>query len=824
MDIRLYLEGVRVPIRSVSVAGSESNHLQANIEIPPTPLSTSLKPRTLVHVIYKTSFDSSYKLLFEGELVGITASEDTQNKSTTLVCADLTNFWDYVWLYFLNKVSPSAYADTETASFASGVSPEARAQFSGISFTIPQSLLSNIVLSSFILAKSDVQRALLNILFLMANTSEGAVGNIRKPRLNQFLEKAFRNLRLGERVFVLPDNEIKRLIDFNFSQSLLGKAVGDLGNFASLTELINRFLGFVYYNWVPIIAPSYTKRNPDKTKSTLDFYNPLNYGKGTVDGGLTATTSSIADARTLDKKNVLRSVVFKPKTYFLPPPTCNFLFPSMFDHFSSSRMFLQEPTRLRVQVHPIPGNTPEINTWNTASYYAPTELGDIIRDTERNSGSQQQSYQERGTDTTKSVSAADAKTARSQGQAPQPAEAPTLRFEKLIQQTGSGDIDETMTGVVPAFEDLGWAEYATLALDNPVTKTPQSTLENSETTAQVQVSKIASREKTSSKELDQTAEKYLSNIAQYKLDVRRYTPRALQGIRGPFNPNLVIGFPGIVFTKRAIFVGEIASLNQIASAAGQAYTAATLGMARELSMVPGLYRSNAIELEIIDAALRQLAVNSAKDNNKATFGEFKKLVTEEFKSRADADSNVGTNQDRLNNLITGFDPVDRIPTQPEWLSSKYRPENIGEQVYRELFGPNVKSLLEVIDHNYAVTLVTKNMVIAANLFLIRYLLAPDKVIFVNKLTQRNIATAKEAMHDFLGFTKGPSENLSDGKREFSPDNLSKFPELNSETKDTKPLVQETIKAPDLPINPTRLKAVENYVGFLTGAEGKAFRG
>lgn len=824
VDVRVYLEGVRIPVRSVSVTGSENNHIQANIDIPPTPLSTSLKPRTLVHVVYKTSSDATYKLLFDGELVGITAAEDTQNKSTVLVCAGLTNYWEYVWLYFLNKISPSAYSDTETAAFASGVSPEARTQFSGITFAVPQPLLANIVLSSFILAGSDVQRALLNVIFLMANTSEGAVGNIEKPRLNQFLEKAFRNLRLGERVFVLPDDEIKRLIDFNLSQALLNKAMGDLGNFSSLTELINRFLGMVYYNWVPLLAPSYTRRNTDKSL-VLDFFNPLDFKSSGGDGSLTPTTSSIASAKNLDSKNVLRSVVFKPKTYFLPPPTCNFLFPSMFDHFASTRMFLQEPTRLRVQVHPIPAINSDINTWNTASFYAPTELGKIIRDTERIGGLQQQSSQASGTDTTQAVSAEEALAARSKEQDPSPDEAPTLRYEKLIQQTGSGEIDETVTGVIPAFEDLGWAEYATLALDgNKANEAPKSTVEDTEVTVKQEVPKINTRQDTNSENIPLSTNKYLTNIAQYKLDTRRHAPRSLQGVRGPYNPNLAVGFPGIVFTKRAIFVGEMSSVTHNLNAGGQVYTATSLTMARELSMIPGLFKASPVELEIIDEALRKLAISIADaSGGEATFEAFKKFVDAEFKARSAKYNNLGTDLIRLKLLITGFDPTDRIPVQPEWLSSRYRPKNIGLAVYRDLFGDNVRSLLEVIDNSFNITIVTENMVIAANLFLIRYLLAPDKVAFVDRLTSRKIATAAEAMTDFLGFAT-PSAETTDRQKIFSSDNLSVFSDLTSEATTDKTLVQETIEAPDLPVNPVRLKAVNNYVEFLTGVKGKAFRG
>ena len=479
---------------------------------------------------------------------------------------------------------------------------------------------------------------------------------------------------------------------------------------------------------------------------------------------------------------------------------------------------------MRVQAHPIPGATGDITAWNIASFYAPKELGEFIRDTEKISGAQGDSTQLRGQDLSNKDSKATSLARRSVEQDPQLSGSPTFRYEKLIQQVGSESIDETITGVIPAFEELGWAEYASLGIDAQVNNKLEATVEPGadDISSQKAAKNIGARENVSSDEIVPTSEKYLAGLAQYKLDLRRHVPRALEGVRGPYNPNLVAGFPGVVFTKRAIFTGEISSLNHAGGSGAQAYTTITLGAVRELSMVPGIYRANGTELLIFEAALHELLLTPNVVPTYDSFFQhavyFKQTLAERHEGYID------TSTDKLRNLSVGFDPVDKAPTQPEWLNKSYRPEAIGKEVYRPLFGDNVKSLLELTNEDN-VNFVASNMVVAANLFLIQYLRATDKVIFTEKLTRRDIATAKQVMKDFLGMARAPDEKSLDRAGEFSPDDLAtSLAGLTAVVESTKSRASETIKAPKVPFHPARVTAVSNYLQHITGAKGKAFRG
>lgn len=128
LDIRLFIEGVELPVTSVSVSAGIMQPAVANIQIPATDEAHGLKPRSLVHVFY---FDNSrkiglsiskddeqgssdvalptdnvrtnpesWKLLFTGETHGYSFTKHHGKRFINLVAKDHTAYWDDAKLYW----------------------------------------------------------------------------------------------------------------------------------------------------------------------------------------------------------------------------------------------------------------------------------------------------------------------------------------------------------------------------------------------------------------------------------------------------------------------------------------------------------------------------------------------------------------------------------------------------------------------------------------------------------------------------------------------------------------------------------------------------
>lgn len=840
LHMKLYVAGLRVPVRSATVNGSPNSHVSAAIEIPPGPLATSIQPRTPVHVVVKKSVEEPYELLFEGEYVAYSLHEDTGSKGFVMQCVGLTNYWETIYQYFIEKLAPASVGGNEIATFVSGGPLNEPRVMTAIPIATPQ-VFGDYVVQALTKDNRSVQVAIMNALSLMANMNDNQNGNVLSPRINSQIERAYVNLRLGERVAMLPDTAIEKLVDTSLDmQVLLQKFSGQLSGFATMASIVTTFLQLVYYDWVPLIAPPYTLRNtkpPEGTGGALDFFRPVAVKAGSSEGGFRSTRSSItslpdfgetiasasqlsaADRTTLtalskaqgkgrvfDVTHVQRDVVFKPKTFFLPPPTCNLVFPCQFDRFNASRAFLQEPTRLRLRVQGLPGLDPAVNDFSSLSYYAPYALETAL-DREGLTSNDVASTAVLTEDLlkTEDKSAVQVK-----------------RYETLISDPG-GSIDENITGVVPAFEEMGFAEYASLYVD-PKDRAGALGQEKAASTAvfaelqELQEFLKKAREKhkvTTSANAD--VHQYMSYIAQYKLEVQRSAPRSINGVSGPYNPNLVLGFPALVFSKTAIFSGELVSLNHSLQAQGAATTTFSLGMVRELSLLPGVSIGTSDELSMLEEALIKVGQAEIDKAVVPTAESVKRAVRQ-----VSADRESVLSKDRADILVDGFDPVDKFPDQPDWLSYLYRPTSIADEVYKPLLGDAVGSSLSLIPRSVDEGGHVDNQVLAANIIYLRYLQADDRVAFADTLTKRPITTASQCLKDFLGLAKEPSDALPDrGSGPFMED-LTEGLGLGIPVKSQKAVADDAIIDPFSPFLKSQVEAVRQYVTIMSKTKG--FRG
>lgn len=771
IDVRLYLSGLEVPIQSINLSAAVNGHMTAVLNIPPAVGVTKIKPRTVVHVFTRVGAEKE-KLLFEGEVIGNQHIESTMNRSVVLSCVDLTNYWEYIYQYFLNKLTPAALGELETVVFTSGSGSSGDNPISAFQVSLPESQASDPVTASFLKSGGNVQKALINVVGLMANLTNNRNGDITSPRINTFIESAFVFLRFLERSFILRDDQIQSFIRAKTFEHLLVKQMRRLGDFASLMQLLRAMLDFLNYNLVVMPAPSYTRRTQSSPDGNdLDFFFPIIQGQSEEEQKVFRNTiSNLPDGSTLDRDNTkfVRSWVFKPKTYFLPAPTCNLIFPHMYDSFHSSRPMLQEPTRLRLRTHPIVNSSNQYNAFNTLSYYAPPELKAAL---------------ELEKATTPDPVIAGGGAAGSVDKLKNTQDSGIKRYETLIPSTGAEltenslrGINEYVTGVLPVFEELGFAEYAAVAagadrtdLLNPAEVGEVGSVgalvrdtSSEEGRKNVENIYLGNEEVTSDKLAK--LHTHMAQAAEYKLDYIRAASRAINGIKGPYNPNLALGFPALLFTRTVIYAGEIASLSHTLNCMGSAETVFDLTPVREIEIIPGIYDLQPIERQYLSEALYALgkSPSSPTASLKDLLKILKEVISEDEQREQIATGKKRTTNyfSRLKNQLDGYDPGDDLPNQPLFLSSQYRPENIGFEVYARLLGGNIVSSLEFPGTIFAAPETIWSQAIAANLILLAYLSRNDNGSYWDPaLFRRSTATIDDIMHRFLGLPR-PLSNTS----------------------------------------------------------------
>ena len=113
LDLRLFMEGIEVPVIGAGVSMNIGSAATANVQIVPDESLTTILPRTVVHLFYldsedfhsstnATPQDHHYKLMFSGEVFSLSIGKaGAGNRVATLNCLDFSNVWDTSYSYIL---------------------------------------------------------------------------------------------------------------------------------------------------------------------------------------------------------------------------------------------------------------------------------------------------------------------------------------------------------------------------------------------------------------------------------------------------------------------------------------------------------------------------------------------------------------------------------------------------------------------------------------------------------------------------------------------------------------------------------------------------
>jgi len=329
VDVRLYLEGYHIPnaLLSTQVAGMIGGPSTCQLSIVPTNTAKHIMPGTWVHVFVTDPWDpdpqgdlSDYKLLFEGVVVGRGFTKESEGRHLMLQCADPSIYWVNARQAWLNLAQSSGGLVNELSFVAS--SGEGR--FGSIGDQPEHGFM----LSK--LAQTDEERFLDTMISVLDD-----IGNV-----NPFYNNQRNRFRITDRILQVPGGKTDQLFTLSLMTDFLNGLAGRTSGQTNLAQLVNTLLAPIYHEWVSVVAPSYLK---DANLFSRDVYG--NVRKIPVKkkvNGQDVTLNNFERAT----DDTIGSILFKPQVYTLSPPSCNVLFPNMFDHQSYSENFLVETTRV----------------------------------------------------------------------------------------------------------------------------------------------------------------------------------------------------------------------------------------------------------------------------------------------------------------------------------------------------------------------------------------------------------------------------------------------------------------------------------------------
>jgi hypothetical protein len=302
LDLRLFLEGIEIPVISANIQSAKNAAAVASIQIPANDYVLDLKPRTLVHLFFKDLYNGSppeslvsvrgpagltyqrrevpdpeleglfpperfqstpdqdqvdlendqYKLCFGGEVVGVQFQKTPGSRGVVLQCVDWTSYWDIAYQYQVSGYSlgrggiRAAFTGAATSVFNDFLEGSAD-QVMRIFQTPPRSWPSQ-------------RGSLLGALMHVIEAIGGVYFGERAVRgTNDWFSLAEMRLHLTQMVGANPyrqSDEIRLMRARGFG-SLFRRNLSQLGKLVTIRAVLNSLQRYIFHEHVPITTPRF---------------------------------------------------------------------------------------------------------------------------------------------------------------------------------------------------------------------------------------------------------------------------------------------------------------------------------------------------------------------------------------------------------------------------------------------------------------------------------------------------------------------------------------------------------------------------------------
>lgn len=294
--IRLFLEGVEVPVIAAQIQCAPNSPMVATIQIPALAEATRLYPRTTVHLFFLDMYatptaiqgdrrqletstsptnaekaktqdqgegadadNTRWKMLYGGELVGFSWTKNASNRSVILQCEDWSNYWDY------------AMQSDNTDIFGPGL----KAVFSGASTNLFTDFLSSkgtVLTQILVSGKCNTFPKLKGLAAGLIRLMEAVGGSyyvFPDPSSNQPPKRyagqnvffSYNELRLHITQMVgtpAPDPTSEQIMQYQGYSGMFDRVLGAQGGQVSIRHAINAISQIIFYEMYPQPCPKYT--------------------------------------------------------------------------------------------------------------------------------------------------------------------------------------------------------------------------------------------------------------------------------------------------------------------------------------------------------------------------------------------------------------------------------------------------------------------------------------------------------------------------------------------------------------------------------------
>lgn len=307
LGLRLFLEGIEVPVVSAQVQVNINAPATASIQVVPGDGVLEFKARTMVHLFfwdytldhtvgvpespdpariaeeYGVDIDTAklviagqpnlfatpeqaelrgYKLLFSGEVIGVVMMKTPTGRQAVLQCSDFSTYWDTTYQFFVSYSPSGNFLGTSAAVWAGGSS-----MFDDL--TAGHTSVMNEYLRS-----RPKTPGLENVKGLMGGIISllEAMGGVPRHShgVNDFFTIAeLKNHILQQIVAEQNDDTAQRLFDDKAFMDWLTRGMSSMGQLTTFRDMMKLLFKYVYYEVVPnpsaMYVPALSSNVEEKT-------------------------------------------------------------------------------------------------------------------------------------------------------------------------------------------------------------------------------------------------------------------------------------------------------------------------------------------------------------------------------------------------------------------------------------------------------------------------------------------------------------------------------------------------------------------------------
>lgn len=322
-SVVVYINGYRFDPIHVTASFAAGDVCQFQVDVPPVPEWDLLLPRSHGAVFFLDPMTGTYRLMCEGEYVGVSRTKvGTGQRTRGLMFRGLHgSFEDTTFFNILGGIAAAGNSPDPVAALAA---VSARANGNVISQQIAGKQFTPVSVTTVI---NDAVKA--------GNVTAALLEIPRRLLAQTPVESYYFWARHSDRkMWTFIDSEMKAAMDAQRWSDVLKNTVNalGLGPSATLMEVVQRYEETAFYQHLAVPAPPLYRTT---AASQSDLAN-----------------ASVDDVAAAAAKFYIPEMFFAPLLYNIVPPACNTLFNDQLKSVSGTLAFAAVPTRYIAQYNP----------------------------------------------------------------------------------------------------------------------------------------------------------------------------------------------------------------------------------------------------------------------------------------------------------------------------------------------------------------------------------------------------------------------------------------------------------------------------------------